>query len=532
MKLSNQLLIIVGFIGIVSSCARKGRPQGGPKDETAPIMVIAKPPHETTNFEEKTIKIYFDEYIVLKDLNKQLVISPPLKNPPLITPQGTPSKFISIKLLDTLKPNTTYTFNFGSAVQDNNENNKLENFKYVFSTGNYIDSLTTQGTVADAISPKLKKNISVLLYEIDSTYTDSIVYKQKPSYVANTADSLNYKFTNLKQGKYYVVGLDETSTDYIFNPKTDKIGFIIDTINLPKDSIIKKPLTVFKEEQKFNFKRGKEAVKGRIEFGFEGKQTDFNVKLLSKVPDTFKAFTQLQQDKDTLNYWHTPIEADSLLFEVKNNAFLDTVTVFLRKEKIDSLAVNSNVSNVLHLNDTLFLTTNTPITKIDTTKFSLVDKDTVSVTHQIKQKSINKIAVLFEAKPKNRYTLDVLPKAITDLFEVANDSLNYKFGTKDTEDYGSITLTVDKKVESPVIIELLIKDKVVKTSYIKNSQIVTFDLLEPKEYTIRAIIDANGNNQWDTGNFLNKTQPEKIIYFDKQPQVRANWSINENFIIE
>ena len=96
-----------------------------------------------------------------------------MKNPPLISPQGSPSEFIKIKILDTLKQNTTYIFNFGSAVQDNNEGNKLENFKYVFSTGTYIDSLTTSGSIKDAKLIEAPKNINVLLYRIDSSFNDS-----------------------------------------------------------------------------------------------------------------------------------------------------------------------------------------------------------------------------------------------------------------------------------------------------------------------------------------------------------------------
>ena len=127
-----KFLLISLITLFLYDCARKGRPTGGPKDETAPILVTANPPNATTNFNKKEIKIYFDEYIVLKDLNKQLVVSPPMKNPPLISPQGTPSKYIKIKILDTLRKNTTYTFNFGSAVQDNNENNKLESLSMFF----------------------------------------------------------------------------------------------------------------------------------------------------------------------------------------------------------------------------------------------------------------------------------------------------------------------------------------------------------------------------------------------------------------
>ena len=132
--------IVFLFLLSFTDCAKKGRPSGGPKDEDAPLFVTADPPYESINFDKDEINIYFDEYIKLKDINKQLIISPPLNpnNPSLISPQGSPSKYINIKILDTLLANSTYIFDFGNSVQDNNESNTLERFKYVFSTGKYI----------------------------------------------------------------------------------------------------------------------------------------------------------------------------------------------------------------------------------------------------------------------------------------------------------------------------------------------------------------------------------------------------------
>ena len=170
------LFSVIIIILLTSNCARKGRPSGGLKDSIAPVMVTANPPYKSIHFKSKKIKISFDEYITLKNINQQLIISPPLKFLPLITPQGSPSKDITIKLTDTLKKNTTYTFNFGNSIQDNNEGNQLKGFKYVFSTGTYIDSLKTKGRIIDAYKKAFDKNISVLLYRIDSTYTDSIIY--------------------------------------------------------------------------------------------------------------------------------------------------------------------------------------------------------------------------------------------------------------------------------------------------------------------------------------------------------------------
>ncbi len=529
---NKHIVLVILFSFIIVSCARKGRPDGGPKDEDAPIMMTAKPPNETIHFDENNIRIYFDEYIVLKDLTKQLVVSPPLKNPPIITPQGTPSKYINIEILDTLKTNTTYTFNFGNAVQDNNENNKLESFKYVFSTGNYIDSLTVKGNVLEMFKRDKVKEIGVLLYRLDSTYNDSIIYKQKPNYVTSTLDSTNFEFTNLSAGKYLMLALKESSNNFMFNPKTDKIGFLADTISLPKDSLVLNPIRIFKEIQPYKFKRGKEAVKGKIQFGFEGKQTDMKVNLLSNVPDSFKSFHQFEKEKDTLNYWFTPIEQDSLNFTVSNESFLDTITVRLRKKKIDSLSVSSNLSRTLHLNDTLFLESNNPIVSIDKTKFSLVDKDTVDVDFELKKQEINKLAVLFKKTPKMNYKFNVYPKGLIDLYETTNDTLKYNFKTLTVEDYGSIVLDVKKETTHPVILQLLDKDKVVKTKYISVSEKVEFNLLEPKEYTVRAIVDENNNNVWDTGNFLLRKQPEQVVYFEEPFKLRANWIQNETFVVK
>jgi len=530
-----SLFLFVFLICLTFSCAKTGRPDGGPKDENAPLFVTAKPPYESTNFNKKEIKLNFDEYIVLKELNKQLVVSPPMKNPPLITPQGTPSEFLKIEIIDTLKLNTTYIFNFGNAIQDNNEGNQLENFKYVFSTGDYIDSLTTFGSVKDAKLLETPRSVNVLMYRIDSTFNDSIIYKRKPDYVTSTLDTTNYTFTNLRKGKYLLLALKEPLNDYIFNPKTDKIGVYKNYIQLPKDSILENPLVLFKEEQPFEFARAKETKKGKIEFGFYGDPKAMKVRLLSKTPEQFKSIAKFDTEKDTLNYWFTPLETDSLNFTVTNKEFIDTITVRLRKKKIDSLIVSASTSNILDLRDTFFIRSNTPIVKIDTTKINLFDKDTLAVNYTInRSKTENKIAVIFDKKPKNNYKLLMYKNALTDIFEVANDSTTYAFKTIEIEDYGRITIKVENLKSKNVIIELLSgknQDKLIERRFITSSSQLIFDLLKPMKYTVRAIIDENKNNKWDTGSYLKKQMPEKIIYHEaiNNYALRANYFVEEVF---
>lgn len=522
---------------VLSNCAKTGRPEGGPKDEDAPIFVTAKPPYKSLFFKEKEIRIEFDEFVRMKDLNKQLIVSPPLKNPPLISPQGSPSKEIKIKILDTLQENTTYIFNFGNAVVDNNESNVLENFSYVFSTGDYIDSLTTKGSVKEAGTIENKANISLLLYRLDSSYTDSIIYKKKPNYVTKTQDSVNFSFFNLRKGSYKVIALKEEISDYIFNPKMDRIGFLNDTISLPQDSIIETPIVYFYEDQPFEFARGKELTKGKIQFGFTGNRKNFSVSLLSKVPDSFQSVAKYEQGRDSLNYWFTPIDRDSLNFVVQKDDFIDTVTVRLRKKKIDSLLINPSIRRTLHFRDTFFLRSNTPITLIDSMKISILDKDTLNVPFTvIPSLKENKVGIVFEKKPVQKYSIKLLPNALKDIYEVSHDTLNYSLYTQEIEDYGRITLNVNNSQNKNVIVQLLSgrnQTDVIEQRSISGSESLIFDLLEPKKYTVRAIIDDNKNNKWDTGNFLLKRQPEVIIFHPelRDFELRANYFLEEIFTI-
>jgi uncharacterized protein (DUF2141 family) len=536
-NLRNSSFLLLLSITLISSCAKTGRPDGGPKDELAPLFVTSNPPYETINFSSKEITLYFNEFIKLKDLNKQLVVSPPLKNPLIISPQGTASKTLKIRILDTLAPNTTYIFNFGNAIEDNNENNILEGFKYVFSTGTYIDSLQFSGTVANALSNKKPKKTNIVLYKIDSTFTDSIIYKKKPNYVTTAIDTAGFNFTNLKKGKYLLLALKQNYNNYIFDSSLDEIGFYPDTIVLPKDSSITKPIKLFKELQPYRFRRAAEVSKGKISFGYEGNAKDLKVALLSKVSDSFRSVSRFEIDKDTLNFWHTPIDVDSLNFIVFNDLFLDTVTVNFRKTKIDSLKLSPSTLGILHLRDTFFIKSNNPIVKIDTSKVRFTDTDTLQVKYaHYTSKKENKIGFIFDKKEKEKYNLRALPGSFTDIFSVKNDTLNFNFRTLDGEDYGRITLNIVNTNDKNLIIDLLTgpdSDQIIDRRYVNTTETLVFDLLEPKTYFVRAIIDTNANKKWDTGNYLLKILPENIIYYPEALKVRANYFLEGNtFTIE
>lgn len=527
-----HIIYSVIVILILNSCARRGRPTGGEKDKDAPIMITAEPSHKSTHFKGKKIRINFDEYIKLKDINKELVISPPMENQPIIIPVGTASKFIDIKILDTLKENTTYTFNFGNSVEDNNEGNTLEQFKYVFSTGDYIDSLSVSGKVFDAFNKKPDENISILLYEVTKKFNDSIIYKERPSYVGNTLDSIGFELTNLKEGKYLMIALNDANNNYKFDPKIDKIGFISDYITLPTDSSYN--ITLFKEELPFKLMRASEIKKGHIYFGYQGNATGIEIEPLNINLKDFKSALVYEKDKDSVSYWFTPIKKDSILFKVSHKSVVDTVTVKLRAKEIDSLLVSSEIRGVLNLRDTFSLSTNIPINKIDKSKITLLDKDSTKVNFTtFLDKSKKKLKLNFEKKYNNRYQFSLLPSAIEDLFRNVNDTLNFTVTTKHPDDYGAINITLHDVKKFPIIVELVDADfNLIKKMYSTENKVFKFKNLIPKNYMIRVIYDTNKNGKWDTGNFLKRIKPEKVIYFKKSIEIRALWVKNEDFYLK
>ena len=189
MKKLILLVFCLLFLFLQNRCAKRGVPSGGEKDTIPPVMIKASPKQKSIFFDKEIITLNFDEYIKLNEIDKQLIISPPLEKSFYdIKPKISASKKIEIKLLKPLEENTTYTFNFGKSIQDNNEANELSYFSYALSTGESIDSLELNGKISDAINKEVSPAISLQLYPIDSTYNDSTIFLKKPLYVSISLD--------------------------------------------------------------------------------------------------------------------------------------------------------------------------------------------------------------------------------------------------------------------------------------------------------------------------------------------------------
>ena len=525
--------IVFLFLLSFTDCAKKGRPSGGLRDTIAPVILRSAPENFTTNFKNNEIRITFDEFIKLKDISKELIISPPLKYPPVITPLSV-SKVLKIKILDTLKDNTTYSFNFGNSILDNNEGNLFPNYKYVFSTGSYIDSLTLKGTAVDALLPKTDFPTTVALYQVDQSYKDSLVFLEKPTYITTTLDETNnFELSNLKQGTYQLIALKEQTRNYTFQPKTDKIGFYKDLITIPTDSLFE--LRLFKEVPDFKPTRPKLESSNRISFGYEGKTDNYQITLLTQMEDDFQYQVLKQPGRDTLNFWFKPkVTKDSLVFVTKNKLQIDTTTVRFRELYSDSLRLTAINDRLISLGDTLKLKANTPLVAISSEKISVVTKDSLAIDFvaQINTKE-NAAQIVFDKQEEQLYSITLRNGALTDYLSNTNDSIVYRQQVKPIADFASLNLTLDNADEFPLLIELIDeKFKVVKQVYLEANAPVFFKHITPGKYFIRLIMDQNKNKIWDPGNFLDKLAPEKVVYYPSIIELRANWSWSETFTLK
>lgn len=535
-KKISQLVIAAGavlFLLFISrGCAQKGMPSGGPKDSIPPSFINSAPYNFSTDFSAQKIKIKFDEYIKLDNPQRQVIISPPIEPKPEIRPMGRANKEVTVILQDSLSENTTYTINFGKSIVDNTEENPLPFFKYVFSTGDHLDSLSLSGKVGDALEHNMKTNATVMLYEMDSTYTDSTIYEEPPTYLAYTKDTTdNFSLDNMRPGKYQMIALIDKNNNYTFEPKSDKIGYLKAPVTLPNDSTFN--LQVFKEVLDFKMKRPKQKTKKHFIFGFEGRALQPEIKLLN-APEDFRSTYYKDEETDTLHYFYQPFtEADSLLFEVEQKTYKDTVEINPRDIEEDSLNFSATPKGNLSFHQNFKLSSNIPIRHFDSTRVEIRDKDSVSVDFSAEMDSVYNTAVLKFAKDeKQTYNIRALPGAITDFYGNQNDTLTYSLKTPAYTAKANLTLTFTDIKRFPVVVQLLNEKgevQIERPHTAEEGNTFEFEFIDAGTYFTRVIYDDNGNGRWDPGNFMDKTQPEEVEHYRKELDLRKNWDVIQEF---
>ncbi|MFZ4546418.1 MAG: Ig-like domain-containing protein [Bacteroidales bacterium] len=539
------------------SCATIVSPTGGPKDITAPKMLGSQPRNLSTNFKGEKIIINFDEYVQLKTPEKFLLISPPMGKMPDIKVKG---RSVVIKLEDSLRSNTTYNFYFGDAIVDNTEANPLTNFNFAFSTGPEIDSLSMTGNVTDAFTRMPVKAALVMLY---NDFTDSVPMKQIPMYVSRTLENGSFRLNSLASGKYRAIALVDGNSDYMYNLPTEFIGFNSDSVMPFYNAASQNDTNAIKllEADRKNFVsidifpepdstqrvlKSTIAAKNRLSVVFRYSMANPTFRPLN-VPDSLPwSILEWNRTNDTLQAWLLN-KPDTLNLEISDNSVvLDTITISTtmktaakgrKTNASESLKYATSLSGgFLRYDSPLMVSFSNPIKQFDLTALKLIcktEKDTTTITPTafFADSIHRKLMVTHKWDSKNGYDLYIPESAFIDIYSDSCDSTHVVFQMRDIEEYGKFAVTVSLKGKNcPVIIQLITeKGMVVDQQITSIDRKIDFGLLPPAKYGLKAIIDSNGNGRWDTGEFIKKIQPEKVLVHPKLFEVRTNWELEETW---
>ena len=583
----NNIIIfaIVLLLGILSfsRCAKVVSPTGGPKDTIPPRPIKADPKNYSTDFSADAIEIEFNEFIAFKEMSKQFISSPPFNEDPDIAERG---KKMKVFLNDTLKDSTTYTLNFGNAIVDFREGNALRNFRYVFSTGSIIDSLFVEGQVFDAYTLKPKENVVVILYE---SFSDSLPYEKVPDFVARTDEEGRFYIPNLRKTQFKIFALEDINNNYLYDNPDENIAFsdsavkfnketfterdttykdtiqrenasdslVVDTVRVKeyKEWVAKDfRLNLFNEDKSQQYLRtSNRKIPQKISFIFNRPMKDsMSLKLIDSLRvDSIKTHEILLEGKnmeDTLTYWildSAVYNQEYLTFEISYPALdsvnekywrVDTIELgysFAQEQKDTiELATNASKSGPFDLDEKIHISHSYPLKSIDTSGICLWEvQDTVLNEKEVKLErdtgNLYGFRLLNELNQNSKYKLQVIPNTVNSIYEFYHDTLQVDFQTQEKDHYGRLTMDLDT-IDKPFVFQLLkSENKIYREEWYsaKFNEKVKWSYLEPGEYSIRLILDENGNKEWDTGDYLNHIQPEKVTFYPEIVEIRSNWEL-------
>lgn len=530
MKKYNFLLILSALILI--ACARVGSPEGGARDITPPVFLKAN--IDTTRVNVPTtlreLRLDFDEYISLKNINQHLIISPPIKKIKKILPSNLANKYILIRWDEDLEENTTYNFNFGNAIVDNNEGNVLPYFNFAFSTGSEIDNLYISGEVKDAtLLPKQnsKKNIVVGLYR------DSADFKQKPYYITKTDDDGYFELNYLSEGQYTLIAFEDENENSVYDAGKEKVGFLTDKINLTQN-ISGKNLEVYPSQKPIKYLETKNTAGGMLML-FEGNPEKVEIIPISEELQNYKV--SHTPKSDSVKIWFskegnslkengsTPIK---LSYHTESKA--DTINTFIKLNEKEDLTLSNQKGYTLPPKKDFVISANMDLANINPNQWKLTsDSIEQNFEAKISAKKPNEIIIYSDFLEGKKYSLNLLKHSVNSDFYQNEKTYIFNFEIDKSENYGSLVLRLQNAPKSYFWVQLLNQNGDVKYSQYTQNEEIRFTEIAPATYYARIIVDNNNNEFWDTADFAENIQPEPIFTFEKPLNIRKLWEIVEDW---
>ncbi len=518
------------------SCARVGSPTGGAKDTTPPELISTFPADRSVNFTATEITFTFNEYVKLNNVQQQLVVSPALDELPEFRIK---KRSIVMVLKNGLAPNTTYNFNFGDAIVDVNENNPLKNFSYVVSTGDFIDSLVIRGFVQNAFTGQAQKEFTTMLY--DTSAVDSTPYLKKPLYLSKTTGSGEFIVRNVKAGNYRVLAMNDVNKDYKLQA-TEEIGFADSLVSASNDSTSGMLLRSFKETpQKTSIGNKKYEDQRKLTVG------------LTRTCDSC-VLTEPIGQQVIYKQWKD-IENDTIVAQLRAVSDLDSITFYLidgsevvdtlqyypskTKKRIDAARKPMALASIplADVSEGIRFVFEEPIINIKEARPVIVMKADSSIFNaRLIEDSVTIGRYLFDfpAVAEEKYTIYWPDSNYVGLYGAISGADTMKVEVQKMEFYGNLSFNIDNKQKRPLI--LLFTDtkaaKVRSILLMPGMNKIEFKQLPPSVFNLAVIVDENGNGKWDTGNYLSKKQPELVINYKDPVQVRSNWDLELDWVLD
>lgn len=570
-----------------AACAKVSAPSGGSRDRTPPVVLESTPENGARNFRGKRVEIVFDEFVVLDNINEKFMVSPPMKQKPRVYTRG---KGVRIDYEDELRDSTTYTFYFLDAIRDLNEGNIIDNYRFAFSTGPVIDSLSVTGNVYSALTLEAPEKTSVLLYR---DLTDSAVVKSIPDYISRVDQTGYFRIDNVRGGTYRLYALTDDDNSKNYNRTEEAFAFLDSVVNVTPENnyilpqkdtavaeVTKKPPVKVRDlsQQSRQEEKIVPALQG------DHKLTLFNAVrksryltstsrpsryrmtyLLSLPPDTMEFvleipdapenswFTVKSANRDTVDVWITDSSlysreiittlvtypfTDSLGLDIYKQdtvpmRFVMPRTIKGQKKVVTKLQLSNNISGgMLRPGQKVVFSAQAPLRPPDTTRIRLYEvgeKTRTSRKFEFMGDTADPRRIHLNARFEEgrQYLMIFNDAAFGNIYGEVNDSVAMRITVREAGSYSSLVLTV-QNCESHCIVQLLDRsEKLVRQEFLDGDATVTFRLLDKGSYRVRAIHDLNGDGKWTTGDFFAGRQPEPVTYMGKELEILEGWEAKE-----
>jgi uncharacterized protein (DUF2141 family) len=536
--LRSKQVVLLFFLFItallmIQSCAQMANPPGGKKDTLAPKLVTSIPLNKSKNYKGKKLELTFNEYVNVRNLNQELLITPNIGTyQTRIRPNG-----LSILLDSALKDQTTYTFNFRNSIEDMSERNVGKNIKLVFSTSNTIDSLSITGKIKLVDLNKAFENVLVGLYPYNDTLR---IDKAKPYYFTKTDTSGIYTLENLAQGKYYMAAFIDANNNLLYNSNKEPVDFLTEPFfSLNKNetknfSIVLQNLDPLKITKTTSTAK---TVLYEMSRGIKALELDNKKDLIYQIEGdkNIRIYVKNQEAKDTL--FLSANVTDSLNRKIKIPLKVK-FRELNKKEKIvrTTLQVSYLPAQGKYVSpeDSLVLGFPKPVVSWDSKRVQFITEENETITlpdeAYMWNKYSNQLTIKRSFLPyREKFLLNLEKGAFVSVENDSSDVQKQAFQFQDLEEYGSIEGRVGE-LPSNYIVQLLNAANMQVLYEQNTSQKFNFQHIEPGVYMIRAIEDTNKNGYKDIGNFILKTKPESAFYLEGKVKLKANFQITDLLI--